>query len=541
MRHMWLLVLPFLVCLTSEKVAAADNAKPDSFDQRNLANLKRTSAEALRLFEQGEGFLQAKQAAQAARAFDRAAELAPDNALVARRQCEALTLLRQTAAAKEACRHAMTASGRGPGDMVASVHALLNSPIVPTPDNLYEAIIVAQTITRLLPNQVSFYAAQCEIAEQQRDWAFVEKCAAQIKHLAPDSSYSKRFQRAVRESRPSWPVWTLWHAVLVVLVFTLLHGLRSMILRVRAKSRFKTYVPGAVLIIIGTISSGPAFGQPTVAPKTESKQPTAIGKWQVNDADPVSSVPTPEQRDSNPLSYAYFIMDLTGRAEKAVRLGDHQSAVKYFSALAKAIPDRSIAYTRLCTSYAALGDWKPALESCRTALGLGGVTDQDYRNYAELVVQRKHDFGKADVTDLDEIVKHLRQNLPNSSAADEIECELGLKVKDSARLRRCTQNLATRLPNDQKTLTYQWAFAVMRKDYPAASQLLARLKKTNAKPEVIRKMVEITQTAQPWWRRALHNWWALVVSLLVILAFGFAITKVKRTRQSAPTRLAEGL
>ena len=313
-------------------------------------------------------------------------------------------------------------------------------------------------------------------------------------------------------------------------------------LRARAKSRFRIGVPGAALIIIVRVLSGPASAQPILAPKIESKQPPSTGKFQINDADPGSSVPTPAQRDSDPVDYAYFIMDLSARAEKAVRLGDHQAAVRYFGALAKAVPDRSIAYTRLCSSYEKLGDWKQALDSCRAALGLAGVTDQDYRNYADLVVQRKPNFGKADVTDLDEIVKHLRQSLPDSSVADEIECELGLKVKDRLRVQRCTQNLAARWPNNQETLTYQWAFAVMRNDHSAASQLLEKLKKTNPKPEVIRNMVEMTaQTAQPWWRRALSNWWAAALLVLVILTFGYAITRLKRTRHSAQAKLAEGL
>ncbi len=538
-RAVWLLVL--LLCPVSETMAFAQNASSDWFEERSLQDVRRVSPAALGLLAQGERLLNSGQAAQAEKAFERAAALVPDNALIMRRQCEALTSLKQPAAAIKACQQAMNARGRGAGEMVAFVHASVAAAFAPTPDNLYQAILMTQALTRLVPNQAFPYAAQCEIAEQQHDWAFMEKCAAQIQRSAPNSPYAKRFQRAVRESRPSWLVWALWHAVLAVVLVTLLHLLRSAMLRVRAKSRIRIGVPGAALIIILSVLSGRASAQPIVAPKIESKQPPAAGKLQINDADPVSSVPTPEQRDSNPVGYAYFIMDLTSRAEKAVRLDDHQAAVKYFSALAKAVPDRSIAYTRLCSSYEALGDWKQALDSCRAALGLAGVTDQDYRNYADLVVRRKPNFGKADVTDLDEIVKHLRQNLPDNSVADEVECELGLKVKDRMRVQRCTQNLAARWPNNQKTLTYQWAFAVMRNDYSAASQLLEKLKKTNPKPEVMRNMVEMTaQTAQPWWQRALSNSWAAALFVLVLLTLGYAVARFKRTRHSAQARLAEG-
>jgi tetratricopeptide (TPR) repeat protein len=533
-RGVWTIVLPLLLAgFLSEKTAAATGIGADWLDQRNIEFVKQSSPLALNLLEQGEKLLESGQAAKAISLFEQAAALVPDNALIARRQCEALATLRQPAAAIAACHHAMTSTGRGPGDMLATVHTLLKATSAPTPAQLYEATMLTQTLMRLVANQAFPYVAQCEIAEQQQDWVVVEKCAAQIQQFAPDSKYSRRFQRVARENRPSWFNWTAWHAILAAAAFTLLHALGVSLLTMR--NRAKALAPILLISIVGSTIPTPAIAQPIVAPKTEPKQPEALSTWRLNDTDPESSVPTPEQRDSNPLNYGYFIMDVTARAEKAVQRGDHQAAVKYFRALAKAVPNRSIAFTKLCISYQAMGDLKDALESCQTALGREGVTDQDYLRYAQLVVEQKPDFGKGDIADLDAIVQHLRSNLPSNSTADEIECDLGLKVKDRARLERCTHNLATLKPNDQKTLSYQWSLAVMRRDYATANMLLTQLKKTAANPEAIRKMDEITRSVQPFWKRIWNNRWAAIGLFALVLVAGIVTTTIiRRNRQPAP-------
>src|SRR5690349_6017232 len=77
-------------------------------------------------------------------------------------------------------------------------------------------------------------------------------------------------------------------------------------------------------------------------------------KFSIDDAHPERSLPTPEQAMKNPIEMGYLMMDLIARAEAASQRGDHGVAVRYYSAVARAVPDRSISFSKLCTAYEAL-------------------------------------------------------------------------------------------------------------------------------------------------------------------------------------------
>src|SRR4051812_45708366 len=72
---------------------------------------------------------------------------------------------------------------------------------------------------------------------------------------------------------------------------------------------------------------------------------SAIGA--IDEEHPERSVPTPEQALKNPLEMGYLVMDLVARAEAASQRGDHAAAVRYYAAIAKAVPERSVSYTKM--------------------------------------------------------------------------------------------------------------------------------------------------------------------------------------------------
>ena len=130
-------------------------------------------------------------------------------------------------------------------------------------------------------------------------------------------------------------------------------------------------------------------------------------------------------------------------------------------------------------------------------------------------------------------MQHLRTELPNDNLPELVDCEIGVKLHDKPRLQRCTAMLAATAPSDPKTLSFQWAYAVERKDYARAKALLERLKQTAISPQALRKMEEATSLARPWWKRALVSWWTVVVVFVIAV---FAATRLRRHLQPATAK-----
>jgi len=417
--------------------------------------------------------------------------------------------------------------------MLLTVGALMAGEKGPTPEQLYQAITATQSLAQKVPNQPWPYLAQCEIATRLGQTSALEQCGNQLQRLSPASANLRGTGSTVMATHTHWFVWMAWLTLALACAVTAMHALASVIFRARRRSA--VHLTQLILVVLGLCTPSRVVSQSaaarTVSGSTGSK-PADLGRAPINDKDPEGSVPTPQQRDADPLNYAYFVMDVTARAEKAVKQEDYKTAVRYFRALVKAVPNRSIGYAKLCKAYEALGDWPNALENCRIALAHDGVTDGDYARYAHLLMEHKTRLAVTDVQDLDAIVQQLRTATPHSNTGDVVECEVGLKLHDKQRLQRCTANLVASAPSDPKTLSFQWAYSVERGDYAGAKALLERLKQTAISPKALQKMEEATSLARPWWKRALRSWWALSVLVLIVLAA--AITLMSRRHQQQP-------
>jgi hypothetical protein len=103
-----------------------------------------------------------------------------------------------------------------------------------------------------------------------------------------------------------------------------------------------------------------------------------------------------------------------------------------------------------------------------------------------------------------------------------MECDLGLKAKSTVFLTDCTEFLASKLPDDPKTVSYQWALALERHDLAGARHLLERAQTLGFSAEGIAKMEHAMAEAQePFWPRALRNRFTLVG--LVLAGIGVAL------------------
>lgn len=130
-------------------------------------------------------------------------------------------------------------------------------------------------------------------------------------------------------------------------------------------------------------------------------------KWAVNDEDPASSMPSPEERNRDPMEFAYFLQDLLARAQMARDTDNWKDTVKYYEALAAAVPDIARPFSTLCVGYAKLGELAIAQAYCAKATTLRGARVFDHLRLIDLTL-RKPQLTSEDVDTIGASLGHLR-------------------------------------------------------------------------------------------------------------------------------------
>jgi hypothetical protein len=392
----------------------------------------------------------------------------------------------------------------------ALVRARLLGPTPPSITDLSAALLVAESVRSKFPTSPWGYAALCEVAEKTGDDVMLQQCSNDLQRLAPDHPETARARAAARSLQPSPAVWVAWLAILAAAVAAAGDGLLRMARRLRAS---RTRMAAAVAL---ALSAGTSFSLEARA----ADQPAQISKIPVNDQDPASAVPTPAERNANPVEFGYWLMDVAERANVAVRRGNHQAAIRYFQALAKAVPDKPISYQRLCSEYEVVGEWDNAIGSCRTALNFTPVTVDDYTHYLRLIVTRPGKPTDSDVAGAADVIKHLREDPAGKDVADDWECRLGVRIANADLLETCTGALAAKQPDEPRTIYYQWNLALLRDHFDDAHQLSARAKTTALPVELIAELDQ--QMAVREAARARTRWYrygAVLLGIIALLAF----------------------
>jgi hypothetical protein len=250
----------------------------------------------------------------------------------------------------------------------------------------------------------------------------------------------------------------------------------------------RTWTALATLCATIALGAGPAAAEAAQGVET---------KFKIDDQDPESAVPTWDDAMKQPLQMGYWVMLVSERAQKAVKAGDHAKAVKYYRALAKAVPDRSTGYAKMCEEYEALGDWKLAVDSCQAALTKKGVTAKDSIRFVRMLLQKQERLVATEIADVDAVIAHLDTELAKPPApaegeparvfdpvqrkqeerenrilVNQLRCELGLLLEDTQRLEACSSALAADAPRDPRTISFSWALAVARSDFGEAERLI---------------------------------------------------------------------
>jgi hypothetical protein len=284
--------------------------------------------------------------------------------------------------------------------------------------------------------------------------------------------------------------------------------------------------PAARAPAVGTLRMSAPDG------KSERRVPEQFSTlFKINDDDPESNVPTVQDRSRNPLEFGYYLQDLLTRAEVETKRKDQARVIKYYRALAAALPEEAGGWGLLCEAYQNAGDPERALRACKYAVDRKGVQLKDYRRYVDLMTTKPGDLSPADRGELNAVLEHLDKQPDLAVPTAHMRCETAVKTKDAAALKACTAVLAKAAPDDPKTIVFQWSLAVMQGDRSQAALLLGKAEKVGVNPESIDRMSKVS-IAGHWWSSsrgaALVGAVAVLLALLLLLGYRRRLFTVRR-------------
>jgi hypothetical protein len=238
----------------------------------------------------------------------------------------------------------------------------------------------------------------------------------------------------------------------------------------------------------------------------------------INDGDPESSVPGPKDRDGNPLEFGYYLQDLLAKAEAATKRNDHQVAIRYYRALAVSIPNQAQGWSKLCEAYEAARDRQRALGACKLAIDREGAELKDFTRFVDLTVNKPDELVAEERTAVADVLAHLDNQPDLAIPAAHLRCKAAVKMNDGAALEACTAVLAKAVPEDPKTVVFQWSLAVLRGQRDHAALLVDRAKSMGVETDNIERMTRVT-AASGGRRSLLRGGIALAAAALIIALF----------------------
>lgn len=283
-------------------------------------------------------------------------------------------------------------------------------------------------------------------------------------------------------------------------------------------------------LLVAAFPAGANAADP--APATSAGQLSTLFK--IDDGDPEAHVPDAKQRIGNPLEFGYYLQDLLAKAELATKRHDHERAIKYYRALAAAIPEQATAWSKLCDSYEKANDRARAVRACKYALDREGVQLDDYRRYFALMAAKPDDLVREEANEMKAVLEHLDKQPELATPTAHFRCQAAIKMKDAPALRACTEVLAKLAPEDPKTIVFQWSLAVMTGNGDEAARLVERGRKAGLAAESIERMNNVP--VDPWWSSR-GSGVALLGGVAFLLALMFLISlrrRIAATRRLAP-------
>lgn len=497
-------------------------------DQEEVDKMEAAKPHAAELLERGEALAAAGQLAQADALFVQGLSEYKLGSLLHRRHCEVLTAMGRRAEAVAECYRALQSSRSNP-NIRATVRAGVSGPNAPSWADIELALDLVSKERERAPGQFTPIAALCDVAASLGDGIMLQHCANELLAIAPEAAETRRAMALLSARCPPWRFWLGWITIVAASLATLGHALWRW---ARRGSRRRRAGPNAALVggvFCAALSALPASARAEDAPPRSA----TLSKWPIDDENPEKNVPTQEQLNKEPLEAGYYLQDLIYRAEIYSKHGKHETAVKLYRALAKAAPDRSTPFTKMCEEYEAAGDLPKATAACESALLRDGVLVKDYEHYVHLVLEASGPLNARQTKALAMVVQHMNQDPAGRAVVGEIECEIGVRTANASQLEECTAKLAATAPNDPTTVSYEWALAMVKGRMDEAARLLEQAKALGMKPEGLVRMQEALSEAQA----GRHRWRTLFTVLAVTLLLaggGVVVMTMKRRRVAAP-------
>jgi hypothetical protein len=481
---------------------------------------------------------------EASALYARALRLNPDNEMLLRDSCRVELALERGGASKatsrNACRNALR-NGGSAEDLRNEVASLMSPPRRPSLDELVMASAMAEAATKKASDEPWGYLARCDIARRLGSADVMEACLSDLKSHQPLVSTPETVaQRSAALAMAGAPVSLRWRILmgllLLVAVGTLVH---AWIGRQRRggypRPAASEVVAGAILVLCalsaafggvaraatpGTDQDSSGAELLSGAPKADSADGKTPGRpvkrnlsnFTINDDDPVASVPDAKTLAKGPLQYGYLIQDLAGKADEAVRHGDHAAAARYYAALSKVAPSSAYAPRKLCDQLEAAGDVAKALMACRTAIALQGSTAQDFVHFVSLALNQRRELSGAERKELEAVVSHVAADPASGPVGPMLRCEVALKFEDTKTLEACTADLAKLAPADPRTITFQWALAVQKQQNAVALQFIEKARKAGLNTASVASM-----------ERATHKMWMRRIGGIVVIVLGAGV------------------
>jgi hypothetical protein len=360
----------------------------------------------------------------------------------------------------------------------------MSGPSLPTNDELFHALVMANGLATNHPNLSAGHAAMFDVALRLGDRRLMKGELRELERAAPDSYETGRARRIVASFGPSWPVVLTWCLVALGCAATLVRAL----LRLRARPRLLARAAMLAVLVAAALFSARAHAE---------EKPVAghLSDFQINDADPEASIPDRREFRKDPVQFGYLIMDLADRADFAIKRKDYAAAVNYYKALVKTVPDRAVGYGKVCEVYEMIGDRANALPYCRRAMVSEGVRSEDYERFVRLLLAGAGPVADTDKKELEGVIQYLRRSKDNASIAADLECRLAVRVRDVARLERCTKELSSLVPEDNNNIAYQWSLALIKRDGAGAQRLLTKARNAGLDVTGLEQMTRDAQRA----------------------------------------------
>ena len=498
----------FAVCAASE-AAAAPSGGP--LDEQELGTMRERSPHALELLERGRALAASGALSDADAVYRRGEAEYPDGSLLFRADCEVWTKLGRRKQAVEACASALERMHSN-ANVLALVRALVEGPIPPTTTELFQALSITTAERDKAPGGVTPAAATCIIAEAIGDGVMLQQCAEELERRDPEDPETQRARDALAARCPPWRFWTGWLAITTAALATLAHALWRRVRRLPGGTKRAAAAALATTLLVVLPGSAHA-DEPPPAPTAH----VWLSKLPIDDAHPESSVPSDAEKNADPLQFGYWLQDLALKADLAAGRGDHAAAARFYGALALAVPDRAVAFVKMCEQYEALGNRDKAINSCGDALLRDGVTVDDYVHFVHLVLSKPGRLSDKETAALAAVLRHMRDDPAGRQTVDDLECEVGVRTSNVAQLEECTAALSVRAPQDPKTISYLWAMALEEGQLDEAARLVDQARAAGVPPESVDSMRQATAA-----RASRHRLTLLLALASIALLLGAA-------------------